>query len=843
MASQLARLHPALAQRGGADLAESERKTVVSQIFEGIRVIDLSQGMAGPLVTMILADYGAEVIRLEPPGGDPMWEHPAYLLWQRGKKSVALDWHHEEDRAQAKALLDSADLFIESLRPGEAASLGLDFESATERNPALIYFSLSAFGQVGPSRMLKPRDGIVNAKSGRMHDQVGWQKNRPTFRAVNDISYHTAMFAFQAIVAAFRVRQETGQGQKLEGTLLSGVSAPNNNWRLFEGQEIPPDLYPGEVSKEAVARGELVPDRHESDPYTATPSQLCTPTRDGRWIMHSHIQQDLFDSWIDTIGFGWIRDDERFRTAPNIPNAEDRIALNLLIFERMKEKTAAEWREIYRQNPDCAGEIMQTTQEALHHEQFVANGHLVTVDDPRVGRMDQVGPFAKMSRTPANIERPAPLPGQHTAEVLGRLPLPAPKIVGRGGNPRRPLEGITIVEAASWLAAPFSGSLLSDLGARVIKVEPLSGDPYRKMITNENMIRAFQGKENVALNLKSEEGIAIFYDLVKQADIVMHNFRPGVPDRLKIDYDTLKAIKPDLIYVYAGSYGSTGPDRLRAAFNPTMGAFSGNSVFQSGAGNVPKGDQSPDPIAGSGVATGMMLGLAARELTGRGQYIETSMMNSNVYCNSDDAFTYTGKPERLAPSKEQLGLEATYRLYETAAGWIFLAAQFDAEFVALCRALGQEDLANDPRFSDWPSRIANQKVLGELLAEIFITRSADSWEEMLTAADIGCVRADRSSHVRYLHEDPQPQAIGFMVPTKSPEFQDHAPEGRYKRHAPAVKFSATPCEAGKPYEGLGSHTRAVLSELGWSAEGIAGLAEKGVIKLGRFDKTPDFVNP
>jgi crotonobetainyl-CoA:carnitine CoA-transferase CaiB-like acyl-CoA transferase len=801
----------------------------VPQIFEGIRVIDLTQGMAGPMVTMILADFGAEVIRLEPPGGDPMWEHPAYLLWQRGKKSVALDWDSAEGRAQARQLLAGADIFIESLRPGEAAALGLDYAAAQAANPALVYYSLSAFGQTGPQSGLKAYDGIVNAKSGRMRDQVGWQRNRPTFRAVNDISYHSAMFAFQAIVAALRVRAETGRGQKLEGTLLSGASAPNNNWRLFDGQPIPDDLYPGELSKEDVAKGILTADRHESDPYTANPSQICPQTKDGRWIMHSHIQQDLFDAWIDAIGFSWIRDDERYRTAPNIPNHDDRIALNLAIFERFKEKTALEWREVYRRHPDCAGEIMQTTQEALHHEQFRANGHLIAIDDPRVGRMEQLGPFAKLAETPARIDRPAPSPGEHTADVLAEAPRAAPRIVPRGGNPARPLEGITVLECASWLAAPFSGALLADLGATVIKVEPLSGDPYRRMPTNENMIRAFQGKENIGLNLKSEQGLKIFYELVERADIVMHNYRPGVPERLKIDYATLKAIKPDLVYVYAGSYGAIGPDRLRAAFNPTMGAFSGNSVYQSGEGNRPKGDQSPDPIAGSGVGTGMMLGLAAKLLTGKGQYIETSMMNSNVYCNSDDAFAYEGKPPRRMPDEAQLGLEATYRLYETAEGWLFIAAQFDDEFAALAKALGREDLLADARFASWKARIANRAALGAALEPIFRSRTADEWEAMLTAADIAAVRADKAAHVRYLHSDPQPRAIGFMVMTQSPEFADKAPGGRYWRHAPVVTFSDTPCEEGKPYEGPTVHTRQVLHRLGYDDAAIDRLAADGVI--------------
>lgn len=802
------------------------------QIFEGLRIIDLTQGMAGSLTTMIFADYGADVIRLEPPGGDPMWEHPAYLLWQRGKRSVAPDWSTQQGRAQVRRLVEGADVFIESLAPGEATRLGLDDTALAAANPALIRYSLTPFGQTGPYASYKAYDGIINAKTGRMREQVGWQKQRPTYRAVNDVSYHSAMFAVQAIAAALRVRQETGKGQRLEGTLVSGVTAPNNAWRRFEGQELPPaNLYPGELSKEAVKRGELVPDRHESDPYTATPTQLCGETADGRWIMHSHLQQELFNAWIDAIGFGWIRQDPRFRDAPRFATDEDRIALNLLIFARLKEKTALEWRAIYRNFPDCAGEIMQTTQEALAHDQFQANGHVVAVEDPRAGAMQQLGPFAKMSETPAVIGRRAPLPGEHTDAVFAEAPrVPAP-IVPTGANPKRPLEGLVVIEIASWLAAPFSGSLLADLGARVIKVEPLAGDPYRKMFTNENMIRSFQGKENIALNLKTEQGQRILHELVAGADLVMHNFRPGVPAKLKMDYETLKAIKPDIVYVYAASYGSVGPDSARAAFNPTMGAFSGNSVFQSGEGNVPKGDQSPDPIAGSGVATGMMLGLAARVLTGKGQYVETSMMNSNVYCNSDDAFTYAGKPPRRAPGKDQIGLEATYRLYRCAEGWVFLAVQFDAEFQAFCDLIGRGDLSSDPRFASWRARIDNHAALSAELEPVFLSRDAQAWETLLTEAGLGCVRADGPGHIRFLHEDPQALALGMMVPTKSRAFRDLAPQGRYWRHAPVVRFSDTPCEEGKPYLGLGEHTEMVLAELGYASTDIARMAEAGVIGL------------
>jgi crotonobetainyl-CoA:carnitine CoA-transferase CaiB-like acyl-CoA transferase len=802
----------------------------MTQALEGIRLLDFTGGMAGPLATMIFADYGAEVIRVEPPGGDPMWSHPAYLVWNRGKKSIDLDLASEVGQEEVGKLIRGADVLVESFRPGEADSLGIGYEVAAALNHSLVYVSLSAFGQQGPYKNLKAYDGIVNAKSGRMRDQVGHHRNRPIYRSVNDVSYHSAMFTVQSTVAALRVAWMTGRGQRVDTSLLRGVTAPNNPWRRFEGEQLKPDLYPGQVRVGDVLRGELVADRRETDPYTAIPSQLCTECKDGRWIMHAHIQNDLFRSWIRAIGFDWIWGDPRYQGAPtSFPCDQDRIDLNLMIVERMKERTSSEWIDVYLANPDCAGEIMETTQECLRHPQFLHNGHLIELVDPRVGRLQQVGPFVHMSETPAVIKNPAPYPGEHSADILAEQPRQRPRITPSGENPQQPLEGILMLELATWLAAPFAGALLADLGARVIKVESLTGDPMRDMTTNENGIRATQGKESVALDLKSAKGREILHRLISKADILLHNFRPGVPDRLGFDYETARALNPDLVYVYASSYGSTGPHSKRAAFNPTIGAISGNSVFQSGEGNTPMGDQSPDPIAGSGVATGVMLGLAARLRSGKGQYLETTMMNSNVYCNSDDAMIYEGKPPRRAPDSSQLGLEATYRLYETADGWVFLAAPRDDEFQALCTATERPDLATDERFSTWPQRYQQRQELAEELEMVFKTRSADEWESLLTAADVGCVRADACGHRRFLHEDPHTQAIRFMVPTQHWLYESMAPQGRYWRHGPVANFSGTPCEGGRPYCALGEQTRDILRELGYGENDLLRLKEAKVV--------------
>ena len=241
------------------------------------------------------------------------------------------------------------------------------------------------------------------------------------------------------------------------------------------------------------------------------------------------------------------------------------------------------------------------------------------------------------------------------------------------------------------------------------------------------------------------------------------------------------------------------------------------------------GDQSPDPISGSGVATGIMLGLSAKFRTGKGQYVETTMMGSVLYCNSDDAFDYDGKPPRRNPDSEQLGLEATYRLYEASDGWVFLAAVWDAEFESLCEAIDLPELLNDDRFAGSERRYQNRGELASILEREFKQRSAAEWEKHLTSRGIACVRADGPGHKRFLHEDPHTTEIGFMVPA-SP-VGALSSEGTYWRHAPVLDFSETPCESGKAYTPLGEHTRAILTELGYTKEDVEELAGSGVAML------------
>jgi crotonobetainyl-CoA:carnitine CoA-transferase CaiB-like acyl-CoA transferase len=816
----------------------------------GLRVLDLSTGYAGPIAAMVLADYGAEVIRIEPAGGDEGWDEPAYLLLQRGKKSIDLDLTTEAGRSELHRLVPGVDLVIETFAPGEAERCGVAYEQLKAINPAIVVCSISGFGRTGPYAHAPADDALVMAKAGIFLDQPGWAMDgaRPIFRASRDASHFTAMLAVQGMLAALRVRDLTGLGQQVETSLLASLSCRQNpkvRWLLRETETLP--VASGKGGTEVQSEKHVLP--HHLDPRQINLIGMMVETKDGRWLVHSHTEPHFFPAWIKTIGLDWIWEDERFRGAPyRLADTDTKMELISIIQERMKTRTAAEWMEAYVANGNVCGDAIQTTQDALRHPQSTEPGWVVSVDDARVGRCIQIGPLAKLPAAPGVVSRGAPSPGQDTAQVLAVGLEPRPAISASCPTPAHPLAGITIVECAYYYAAPFASALLAELGARIIKIEPMKGDPYRLIASagvgdpvlnlgHNNMVRAMQGKESIQLNLKDPEGREILHKLVANADIFLHSFRKGVPESLGIDETTLRKIKPDLVYQYGASYGSVGPYSRQPAIDPIIAAYAGTTVHQSGAGNPPLTETGADPVAAAGHAAAMMLGLFARHRTGKGQFVESAMIVSNIYHNFEDALSYEGKPERTPVDKGQFGTGATYRLYETAgvaagAGldphanqdprWVFLAAQRDAQFRAFCEVAGRSELAADPRFATRRARKENDPALTALLKEIFPERTAQDWESALLAAGVGCIRADAMSNFAFLYRDEQARAIELMTKT------EHSTLGRYWRHAPLLRFSRTPgrvtttCEAGE-------HTRALLSELGYDEEAIARLSASGVV--------------
>ena len=778
---------------------------------EGIRVLDLTQGDTGPRVAMVLADFGAEVIRIEPQGGDPDRDNPTSILWNRGKKSIELDLTSAPGRETFRKLVSTADVLVESFRPGDTEELGISYEQLAPVNRGLVYCSVTGFGEVGPYARLKPYEGIVQAKAGRMKDQQGHYSDRPIYKG-RDASYFAVMLALQGVLSALRARTITGVGQKVSASLLEATEArqngPTETMYVKEGQPVPPD-------------GATPPFRQESL------SGGLMECKDGRWISMAATEAHFFRAWMKAIGLDWIWESDQYNGAPSrFPNAETREELRRMIQEHMKEKAAREWMEIFALDADICGDIIQTAKEVFEHPHVKSSGMLITVDDPRVGKVTEIGPLVKMFKTPAMVTGSAPAPGEHTEAVLKELGTkPAKSWAPTGGRLTAPLEGIIVLDLGRYAAGPYSTTLLSELGARVIRVEPYSGDPYRSMLSareNENLIRVCQGKESLAVDLKDKRGQEAAHRLAARADILITNLRPGTQAGIGMDYETLHRINPRLVYLQACSYGATGAYAHRPAFDGIIGAFTGMAAYQSGEGNPPMSVAGADSIGAAGAATAAMLGLMARLNTGEGQYLESAMVNSAMYCNIEDAFSYEGKRPVLAPDRLQVGLEATYRLYETDRGWVFFAAPHDDEFQRFCQVIQRPELANDPRFSTAAARFQERAALAAILEPVFRTRPAEEWEVQLTKEDVACVQADAMGHRQFLYTDPQPQALGLMVLTEHPSL------GRYWRPGPMVRFSDTPSKV-KPFCEAGEHTSSILAELGYEPEEIARLKDDQVV--------------
>jgi crotonobetainyl-CoA:carnitine CoA-transferase CaiB-like acyl-CoA transferase len=441
-----------------------------------------------------------------------------------------------------------------------------------------------------------------------------------------------------------------------------------------------------------------------------------------------------------------------------------------------------------------------------------------------------------MEATPAALECSAPALDEHGAELRERARM-ARATYPTSTPTQPPLAGVTIIELGTFYAAPFGTTILTDYGARVIKVEQLDGDPMRSIMPfpEAGGIKVLQGKESVALDMASDEGREIVYELVRRADAVLQSFRAGVVDRLGFDDKTLLTLNPDLVYLNAPGYGVDGPYGHRPAYAPTIGAGTGLARRNSGT-SIPERDDltmeeireyslrlgtaalgvgHADGFSALGAGTAMALGLLARKRGGPGQSMLTTMLNTVAHAISEDMIEYQGRAPAPTADTGLYGLSARYRLYEAAEGWVFLAAPQPREWEPLVAALAPYGDVGDG---------ADDSALADALSAIFKTRPASDWERELTARDVACVEVAETSPEGAMMDgdDCLGREMGIIVDMEHPVI------GEYPRLTPLAAMSRSAgVTGGAPL--LGEHTDAVLAELGRTPEQIADLRTRGVV--------------
>jgi crotonobetainyl-CoA:carnitine CoA-transferase CaiB-like acyl-CoA transferase len=387
------------------------------------------------------------------------------------------------------------------------------------------------------------------------------------------------------------------------------------------------------------------------------------------------------------------------------------------------------------------------------------------------------------------------------------------------------LEGVVVIDFGQYLAGPFGPMVLGDLGANVIKVEPVTGDGMR--MVNQAFFGCTRGKRDIALNIKADAGKQIALELVERADIVHHNMTAGVAKRLGIAYEDCKRVNPDVVYCNTWAYGLDGPLARFGGLDPLFQAAAGLE-YEAGpvrAGNTPLYIRfgMTDTANAMLSVVGCLAALYHQRRTGEGQELWTSLLDGAAMLSSDALLVDGDAVPRPQLDADQTGIDACYRLYRTVDDWIQIAAVEQGHFTALCNALGLAELIDDPRFADRAARHEHRQQLEALLAPRFATRTAIVWSRMLDDAGVpNEVPRDTNAGEAVLFDGDNIR-LGLVA-----EYE-HPMAGRMRQYGSFIDFSETPGRIGGPPPLAGEHTRDILGWLGYTEAQMQDLKDEGTV--------------
>jgi len=390
------------------------------------------------------------------------------------------------------------------------------------------------------------------------------------------------------------------------------------------------------------------------------------------------------------------------------------------------------------------------------------------------------------------------------------------------------LDGIVVLDVTQVMAGPYCAMLLSDMGARVIKVEPPDGDSTRAMAgARGGDSAAFgavnRGKRGIVLDLAQEPGREVFTRLARSADILVENFRPGVMARLGLDYPRLSAENPGLIYASISGFGQTGPFASKGGFDLVAQGMSGimSVTGEPDGPPVKAGVPITDLGAGLYALAGILAALHWRTASGRGQHIDTSLFEAGLALSVWEATEYfsgRGVPQRLGSAHRMV---APYQAFRCADGFINVGAATDRTFVRFAELLGHPEWTTDDRFRSATARVTNRQALAALLEAVTGTETRDTWLARLDQAGVPC-----GPILDYAEAFAHPQARAREMSVRV----DHPILGPMQTLGTPLKLSATPLDAGRRAPMLGEHTDEVLAAAGYSQDEIEQLRAAGVAR-------------
>jgi crotonobetainyl-CoA:carnitine CoA-transferase CaiB-like acyl-CoA transferase len=770
--------------------------------LDGVNVLELASNLGAEYAAWILAEQGARTIKVEPPGGAAHRGSPHFHLLNRSKRALFFDIAVHSGKPRFAELVRWADIIVTGGTPARLAALGLGYESIREINPRAIAVNVPAFGSRGPLADFDANDDLIAAFGGITGSQWARSSN-PVALVFPAASYSAGLLAATGATAALYARTDGGAGQAVEASMLAGAFSLQTGGILHH--ETLTRLYHG-----------------SQDPLGPIPVYRLFQASDGKYFFAACGNATFWGKFAIAIERPDLVADERFENAPwGIPSAHWQ-ELKDIIEPIIRTRPRAEWLRILRE-ADVPSAPVMTRQEFIEWEQTRALGLRQEIADPTLGATIQMGLPFFLNHTPGEITGPAPVLGDESGAIrwLAEHP-PQTSATATNSSERSgkgPLDGILVLDFASYIAGSYGPMILAQLGAQVIKIESLEGDSFRHF--GFGFLGWNQGKRGLAVDLTKPEGREIIHGLAARADVIVENLRPGRMQRFGYDYKTLAAINPRLIYMSVNGFGNRGPEHNQPGFDPLLQARSGVMAAQGGPHAHPVYLTCAICDYGGAMisALGCVMALRARQKTGRGQFCETSLMQAAMALQAGEFIFYSGRPNLENGDPERRGSTALARAYSCQDGeWLFISIDKPAQWEALCGALpGIPTL-------DWNAARA-ESVEGRLAAALESALASHHRADVIEHLRRAGVPVVPVRHFKEMFDDPQIAANELIAEVVHPEF------GKVRQTGMLTKFSSTEAHIDRAAPLLGQHTDEILREyLGYDSAKIAALHQSRIVR-------------
>lgn len=756
--------------------------------LEGLRVIEVDANIATAYAGCLLRDSGAEVIKVEPEGGDVSRQSPGHRTWNRGKKSIVL----AADHPRYADLLATADVIL-------AGAGGSRLEGYQRRDDQIVALA-PAYAEVYPYSNLPEDEELVAAVSGVL-GAISAYREGPAFPVLQTASLAVAVTLAGAVGTAVLVRQRTGRGQEVKVPWTTVGAYIGVGFLMSLSDRIrrrPPPMEAQTLGNSTLWRV-----------YRAS---------DG-WVAIANANPVFFKRLADCLETD-LTSDPRFASAPII-SPENQLALAEVISDVFAKRSQAEWVRRFAEF-DVPGSAVYNRDQFLESDLVIENGMIETVEDPEVGQVKQVAMPLLFEGADTPGPAPAPVLNANADEILAALEGPRRPFAKAGDapSPSHPLEGIRVLDFTGFLAGPTTGRLLAELGAEVIKVEPPQGEGYRN--GGLSCLGINIGKKSIAVDSRTPEGRRIVERLIKSSDVLLQALIPGAPEKLGLDEATVKKINPDIIYSWISGFGAAKNWHGRPSFDILMQALSGQ-MFMLGSeeDDQPIFSHSPmaDLLAGMIATYGIVVALVQRDREGVGPTVLTNQVAASMTAQVGQFVKYEGSPEPDVTSSS-LGRSACNRLYAVKDGWVISAVRDATGWEAVIDVLGSE-------LESWTSwnLASKQPVEGELANQLGTALAGfsrlDVRDRLMTKgapiAPVVSVRDDFIDNIFF-------RDLGTNV-----DGIYHDSFGSVTAVANFYRFSETPSRIPDTAQWVGEQNREVLLSVGYTDAEIDDLENAKII--------------